>query len=124
MKNLLLVFTLTLFASCGNIKTPQEIIDDIRYFGHDDVTVVNNTTIYEEKDANELGIVELIDPCGSKTAYDEIIVRLADDALMVFFSSNGGRLSLIGVGTYKTTDGTNCKFKVEEIDGRLEVISL
>jgi hypothetical protein len=129
MKNFLnlIIFTfltLTLFSSCGNIKTPQEIIDDIRYFGHDEVTVINNTEITEVQEPNELNIVELIDPCGNETAYDEIIVRLSDNALMVFFSQNGGRLSLIDVGTYVTTDGTNCTFKVVDNNGILEVVSL
>lgn len=128
MKNLITLFGFILLTSmlqsCGNIKTPQEIIDDIRYFGHDESYIVYKTEITEVKEPNELNIVEIIDPCGAESPYDEIIVRLADDALMVFFASDGGRLSLIGVGSYRTTDGTNCRFDIVDNNGKLEVISL
>lgn len=124
MKSLLIILATFIITSCGNIKTPQEIIDDIRYFGRDETIIINNTEITGAKGKNELGIVEVIDPCGAETNYDEVIVRLSDTALMVFFAQDGGRLSLIGVGKYKTTDGTNCKFEVINNAGKLEVISL
>lgn len=124
MRSLISVLFISMvFVSCGNVKTPQEIIDDIRYFGHDETIIINNTEVTEAQKENELGIVEVIDPCGNETAYDEVLVRMSDDVLMAFFAQHGGRLSLLGEGSYKTTDGTNCKFDVIEVDGRLEVVS-
>lgn len=57
-------------------------------------------------------IVEVIDPCGKQTAFDEVILRMANGQLVAFFASHGGFLAILGPGTYMTTDGTSCIFKV------------
>lgn len=67
--------------------------------------------------------VEILNPCGDDpTRVDEVLLRLSDGTVLASFSDNASgsntRFSLIGPGTYSTTDGTGCTFTLTS-DGRL-----
>lgn len=56
-------------------------------------------------------VTEMIDPCGDQSAFDEILLRLANDQLVAHFSSGALEfLTTLPPGSYQTTDGTNCHF--------------
>lgn len=62
--------------------------------------------------------VELLNPCGDASeVYDEILVRLYDGTILASFSDkeNGQntRFSIVGPGSYKTTDGDACYFTID-----------
>lgn len=62
-------------------------------------------------------IATVIDPCGDHpTKHDEVILQLENGLLLASFSDNANglntRFSLLGNGTYGTTDGTSCTFTV------------
>jgi hypothetical protein len=58
-------------------------------------------------------ITEAIDPCGSETAYDEVLLRLGNGSLLAHYSDGAKQhLTVIGAGSYTTTDSTNCVFVV------------
>lgn len=60
-----------------------------------------------------LSVSEIIDPCGKQASFDEVLLRLSDGSLLVHFSNGSNQfLSLIGPGSYVTTDGTSCHFTV------------
>ena len=61
---------------------------------------------------------ELVDPCGdSPTAYDEVLIKLANGMLLATVSDNASglntRLSRVLPGTWTTTDGDHCIFTVD-----------
>lgn len=62
------------------------------------------------------GIADIIDPCGEETSHDEVLVRLSDNVIIAYFQGRGGkRLTVLEEGAdYRTTDGTNCRFKIED----------
>lgn len=58
-------------------------------------------------------VTEMIDPCGDQSAFDEILMRLANDQLVAHFSSGSLQfLTVLPPGNYVTTDGTHCYFTV------------
>lgn len=62
--------------------------------------------------------VGLVDPCGDKAnVFDEVFIRMANGQLLASFSDNANglntRFSLITPGSYRTTDGSNCYFSVD-----------
>lgn len=63
-------------------------------------------------------IVELIDVCGAQGPHDEVLLRFANGQLLASFSDNTSgkntRFSLLGPGSYITSDGTNCNFTVTD----------
>jgi hypothetical protein len=73
---------------------------------------------------------EIIDPCGKETSHDEVILRLGDYSLVVFFDASSAnnsdeRLTILEEGkTYTTTDGTNCRFEIIEQNSMLIVNEL
>lgn len=63
----------------------------------------------------EDAIVEIIDPCGQETTYDEVLVRFSNDLLYaVYYDGTHAFFAELVSGTYITTDGTDCKFEVTE----------
>ena len=65
-----------------------------------------------------LDIVEVVDPCGDKAGVqDEVLLRLATGQLVVLFADNSNgknaRLVVLEPGNYITTDGSSCKFPVD-----------
>ncbi len=64
--------------------------------------------------ASSKNIVKVIDPCGDGVGFDEILLQLADGTIIAYFESGGDRhLSVLGVGSYRTTDKQKCFFKVD-----------
>lgn len=60
-------------------------------------------------------IIEIIDPCGDSPGYDEVLLRLADGSLVVYFEQGSNRfLTELTPGTYQTTDSQRCVFTVDE----------
>ncbi len=58
-------------------------------------------------------ILEVVDPCGKQASFDEVLFRMSDGQLFAYFENGGSRyLTLIGAGSYVTTDGTACYFSV------------
>lgn len=62
--------------------------------------------------------ISLVDPCGDKAGvYDEVFIRMQNGTLLASFSDNSNgqntRFSVISVGSYKTTDGSNCFFSID-----------
>lgn len=59
-------------------------------------------------------VVGLIDPCGDSPGYDEILLRLANGQLMAHYAGGGNLqfLTVIGPGSYSTTDSQACAFTV------------
>lgn len=60
----------------------------------------------------------IINPCGNAPGiYDEIFLKLANGMLIASFSDNANgkntRFSVLYAGSYYTTDGDNCSFKVD-----------
>ena len=66
--------------------------------------------------AGQAAVLEVIDPCGPQSAHDEVLLRLANGQLLASFSDAASgqntRFSVIGPGSYITTDGTACRFTV------------
>jgi collagen type VII alpha len=60
-------------------------------------------------------IVGMIDPCGDQPGFDELLLRLADGSLIAHYShGNKQFLTVIGPGSYQTTDGHSCNFTVTQ----------
>jgi hypothetical protein len=61
-------------------------------------------------------IVSIKDPCGKQVAADEVLLKLSDGRYLVSFSDNAAglntRFSVLGNGTYVTSDGTHCYFQI------------
>lgn len=59
-------------------------------------------------------IVELINPCGQEGPFDEILLRLRNGLLIAHYSHGSKQhLSIIGPGTYQTTQGNpECVFTI------------
>ena len=58
-------------------------------------------------------VTEVIDPCGKQASFDEVLLRMSNGQLLAHFASGNNQfLTTIGVGSYTTTDGTNCYFTV------------
>lgn len=70
--------------------------------------------------AGPYNIIELIDPCGKQGRFDELLLRLENKQLVAHYSHGVNQfLTTIGPGSYKTTDGTECYFY---INNDLEVL--
>jgi hypothetical protein len=73
--------------------------------GKDGKNATSTATGYE--------IVKVIDPCGTKTAFDEVLLQFANGDLLAHYSDGiKEHFTLIPPGSYRTTDGTNCNFTV------------
>jgi hypothetical protein len=58
-------------------------------------------------------VTEIIDPCGKQTAFDEVLLRLANGQLIAHFANGANQfLTIVGQGSYSSTDGTHCFFTV------------
>ena len=63
--------------------------------------------------ATAYSVTEVIDPCGPQAAFDEVLLKLANGQIMAHFASGANQfLSLIGPGSYVTTDNSACHFQV------------
>ena len=59
-------------------------------------------------------VIEVIDPCGPETRFDEVLLRFASGDILAHYSNGRKKEHLVRVpaGNYQTTDGTNCRFAV------------
>lgn len=58
-------------------------------------------------------VVEIVDPCGQQTQFDEVLFRLENNQLVAHYASGSNQfLTIVGPGNYVTTDGTHCYFTV------------
>lgn len=66
---------------------------------------------------NNVNISQVIDPCNdAPNKYDEVIFKMSNGTYVASFSDNASglntRFSVLPVGNYQSTDGTNCRFSV------------
>lgn len=65
----------------------------------------------EDAEPTAYSIVELKDPCGDQSGFDEILMRTQSGKWIAHFSSSGNNfLTVLTPGTYVTTDQTRCMF--------------
>lgn len=74
--------------------------------------IVCNGADGDDAPPTQYSIVETLDPCGKETTFDEVLFRMANGDIMVFFAGSGGFLTLLPAGNFVTTDGTSCNFTV------------
>lgn len=73
----------------------------------------------EDSPISPYSLTEVVNPCGDTSGIeDEILLRTASGELVASFSQNWNgdntRLSLLGPGSYMTTDGDSCYFTIDE----------
>lgn len=62
----------------------------------------------------EYQVTEIIDPCGDQSQFDEVLLRMANRQLIAHYASGVTQfLTIVGPGSYVTTDGTNCYFTID-----------
>lgn len=73
----------------------------------------------EDAPPTAYSVVEMLNPCGTQSQFDEILLKTASGKWIAHFSSGGNQfLTVITPGTYRTTDGTNCYFTLNN-DGTI-----
>lgn len=83
------------------------------------VVVLNGTNGTDGEDGTDAPptpytVTSIIDPCGKQGTYDEVLLRLGNGQLMAHYSSGNQQfLTLIGPGSYISTDNTSCYFTVD-----------
>lgn len=61
-----------------------------------------------------VGISEVIDPCGDGNGPDEVLLKLNNGTVLVYFEDGGRRfLSILQPGSYQTTDRQRCRFSID-----------
>ena len=91
------------------------------------VTELENKTLIACEDGTEAliedgedgatghSLVEVIDPCGPESRFDEVLLRFSNGDIVAHFASGDKQhFAILVPGTYRTTDGTNCQFRVTE----------
>lgn len=62
---------------------------------------------------SEQRIVAVLDPCLDSPGYDEVLLRTSNNQLIAYFEQGGNRfLTIVGPGSYTTTDSSSCAFSV------------
>ena len=57
-------------------------------------------------------VTAIVDPCGDGPGFDEVLLKTSA-GLIAYFETGGNRhLSILGNGTYQTTDAQSCIFTV------------
>jgi len=63
----------------------------------------------------DFSIVEIIDPCGAAAGYNEVLLRLKNGTLLAHYASGNNQfLVVVPPGSYRTTDGSGCRFSVDQ----------
>lgn len=84
--------------------------------GGTSVVILNGEDGQDGEDAppTSYTVTEIINPCGTNGAFDEVILRLANRQLIAHYSGGGKEfLTIIGPGSYTTTDSAPCSFTVD-----------
>lgn len=81
------------------------------------ITCADGTTAIilngEDAPPTPYSVVELINPCGDSSGFDEILFRTHNNELIAHFSSGGLQfLTILTPGNYVTTDSGTCNFTV------------
>ena len=132
--------TLIFLAGCGPINPTVTILETCELIDHpdgvemicpgQDPVFIHDGSIGPEGEPGEQGeegeqgargemgepsIIEIIDPCGEESSYDEILFRLSDDLIYAVYSDKK-KVHLVELipGHYVTTDGTDCAFIVTD----------
>jgi hypothetical protein len=75
--------------------------------------VVLNGIDGEDAPPTTYSVVNIINPCGDSSGFDEVLLKLANGSLMAHYShGNKQFLTLLTPGNYATTDGESCNFTV------------
>ena len=83
--------------------------------GEEDWTLVRHGRDGEDAPASAFMIKDIIDPCGSESAFDEVLLVFANGDILAHYAAGAKQhFSFIGPGNYITTDGTRCVFSVSE----------
>lgn len=65
----------------------------------------------EDAPPTAYSVVEILDPCGDQSGFDEVLLRTASGKWIAHFSGHGDNfLTILTPGTYRTTDSTRCEF--------------
>jgi hypothetical protein len=95
--------------------TVQQLSNGAKVTCGTQVAVISNGTD-ASLPSGALYIKEIVNPCGSNFANDEVFLRLSDNRLIALYDggSNLDRLTVIAAGSYRTTDDNNhyCTFNV------------
>lgn len=80
---------------------------------------VSNGVDGDKGDTGASALVEVIDPCGAETAFDEVILvyEVNGELLYIAYFESGSKRYLTQLDTgvnYETTDGTQCRFTLDE----------
>ncbi|MEQ1724206.1 MAG: hypothetical protein ABL930_13630 [Pseudobdellovibrio sp.] len=77
-------------------------------------TVISNGQDGKDSAASTgYNIVKVIDPCGTQTTFDEVLLQFANGDILGHYSDGAKQhFSLIPPGNYRTTDNTKCYFTI------------
>jgi hypothetical protein len=65
----------------------------------------------EDAPATAYSIIEMKDPCGDQSGFDEVLLKTASGSWIAHFASGQSQfLTVLTPGTYITTDGSHCYF--------------
>lgn len=60
-------------------------------------------------------VLELVNPCGKQGSHDEVLLRFGTGQLLAHYSHGDKQFfTIVGPGSYQTTDGTNCNFSITQ----------
>ncbi len=63
---------------------------------------------------NPYGIAAVIDPCGDEGSFDEVLLKLNNGTILAHYSDGTRQfMTVIGAGSYSTTDGHACNFSID-----------
>lgn len=101
----------SLQAQIDNLLGRIEVLESADY-----QTQINNLVVNLANLSNEVegSITRIWDPCGDHAGnFDEVILQTNDGTFMAYFESGSKRfLSVLGNGTYQTTDNQACVFNI------------
>ncbi len=87
--------------------------------GYNGVSGINGQDGKDGAASTGYNIVKVIDPCGTKTSFDEVLLQFAKGDIIGHYSDGGKQhFTLLPAGKYMTTDGTSCIFAVTT-DGKV-----
>lgn len=67
----------------------------------------------QDAPTNPYDIVAIIDPCGDNGAFDEVLLKMNNGMILAHYSDGTKQfMTLIGPGSYSTTDGHACNFAI------------
>lgn len=62
---------------------------------------------------SQFNIVGTIDPCGTQSTFDEVLLILANGQILAHYAAGARQfLTFVPPGNYTTSDGTNCHFTI------------